>query len=116
MLHLFSGSTGLSQVLCLTISNQVTWIAIFGPGPLAQSDSRRRGFDPRSGHIGFAEISSRNNLYGHSLPTADSRRAHSYWRKYGQLVLVNRLGSLSRNSVDLNSDWAVKPQNNNIVR
>ena len=57
-----------------------------------------------------------NNLYGHSLPTADSSRA---WRKYGHLVLVNRLRSLPRNSADrltdrlditLVVDWAVKLQ------
>ena len=40
------------------------------------------------------------HFYGHSLPTADSSRAvASYWRKDVHLVLVNRLGSLSRNSV-----------------
>ena len=59
-------------------------------------------------------------FYGHSLPTADSSRAVvSYWRKDVHLVLVNRLGSPSRNSVvGLNDyldmtvvvDWDVKPQ------
>ena len=37
-------------------------------------------------------------FYGYSLHTADSSRAVvSYWRKDVHLVLVNRLGSLSRN-------------------
>ena len=55
----------------------------------------------------FVEIWTRNNFYGHSLPTADSSRAVvSYWRKYGHLVQVNRLGSLSRNSVDRLTDRA----------
>ena len=99
---------------------------IADPGPLAQSDapsdwySGGRGHDPGSGHIAFLEILSWNDFYGNSLPTADSSRAvASYWWKYGHLVLlVNRLGSLSRNSVDwlawhdFNSvDWAVKPSN-----
>ena len=63
---------------------------------------------------------SGNNLYSHSLPTADSSRAVvSYWRKDVHLVLVNRLGSLSRNGVvrltdhlDMTVvvDWDVKPQ------
>ena len=43
----------------------------------------------------------------HSLPTSDSSRATvSYLRKYGHLVLVNRLGSLPRNSVDRITDRA----------
>ena len=36
-----------------------------------------------------------------SLPTADLSRAVSYWRKYRHLILVNRLGSLPRYSVDM---------------
>ena len=77
------------------------------PGPVTLLDessdwcSGDRRFDPR---------------IGDSLPTADSRKA---WRKYGHLVLVNRLGSLPRNSVHrltdqldmiLVVDWVVKPQ------
>ena len=63
---------------------------------------------------------SGNHFYGHSLPTPDSSRAVvSYWRKDVHLVLVNRLGSLSRNSVIRLTDhlhmtiavgWDVKPQ------
>ena len=48
------------------------------------------------------EIYHKNNLYGHSSPSADSRRAVvSFWRKYAHQVLVNRLERLSlpRNSV-----------------
>ena len=52
----------------------------------------------------FIVIWSWNNTYG--LPTADSSRAVvSYWRQYGHLVLVNRLGSLPRNSMDRLTDW-----------
>ena len=52
----------------------------------------------------FVDIWSRNNFYGNSLPTADSSRAIvSYWRKYIH-VLVNRLGILPRNSVDMLAD------------
>ena len=43
-----------------------------------------------------------NNFYDHSPPSADSRREDvSFWRKYVNLVLVNRLERLSlpRNSV-----------------
>ena len=48
-----------------------------------------------------------NNFYGHSLHTVDASRAvASYWRKYGNLVLVNRLGSQPRNSVDRLPDRA----------
>ena len=57
---------------------------------------------------------------GHSLPNADSSKTVvSYWRKHVHLVLVNRLGSLPRNSVvrlterlDMSTvvDWDVKPQ------
>ena len=63
---------------------------------------------------------SRNNFYGHSLPTADSSWAVvRYWRKDEHLVLVNCLGSLPRNSVvrlidhlDMTVivDWDVKPK------
>ena len=59
-----------------------------------------------SSHISFIEIWSLNNFYGHSLTTTDSNRAVvSYWQKYGHLVLVNRLGSLPRNSVDRITDY-----------
>ena len=61
-----------------------------------------------------------NHFYGHSLPTTESSRAVvSYWRKDVHLVLVNRLESLPRNSVDRSTvrrdmtivvDWDVKPQ------
>ena len=55
----------------------------------------------------FVEIWSWNNFSGHSLPAADSSRAVvSYWRKYGHLVLINRFGSLPRNSVDRLTDHA----------
>ena len=61
-----------------------------------------------------------NHFCSHSLPTADSSRAVSYWRKDVHLVLVNLLGSLPRNSVvkltdrldmTIVVDWDVKPQN-----
>ena len=59
----------------------------------------------RSGTIFRRDNWSWNNFYGHSLPTAESCMAVvSYWRKYGHLVLVNRLGSLPRNSVDRLTD------------
>ena len=81
------------------------------PNPLGQLDvpsdwySGGCGFDLQSGHISFVEIWSQNNFYGHSFPTADSSGAVvSYWRKFGHLVLVNRLGSLPRNSVDRLTD------------
>ena len=46
-------------------------------------------------------------LDDHSLPSADSRMAVvSYWRKNVQLVLVNCLGGLPRNSVDRLTDRA----------
>ena len=61
----------------------------------------------------------KNHFYCHSLPTADpSRAVGSYWQKDVHLVLVNRLGSLPRNSVvrltdrlDMTVvvDWDVKP-------
>ena len=61
-----------------------------------------------------------NHFDGHFLPTADSSRtAVSYWRMDVHLVLVNRLGSLPRNSVirltgrldmTIVVDWDVKPQ------
>ena len=61
-----------------------------------------------------------NHFYAHSFPFADSSRAVvNYWPKDVHLVLVNRLGSLPRNSVvrltdRLNMtvvvDWDVKPQ------
>ena len=61
-----------------------------------------------------------NHFYGHSFPTTDSSRAVvSYWRKDVHLVLVNRLGSLPRNSVVRLTDlldmtiavgWDVKPK------
>ena len=54
-----------------------------------------------SGHISFIEIWSLNNFYDHSLSsTSSSWTVVSYWRKYGHLVLDNRLGSLPKNSVD----------------
>ena len=63
---------------------------------------------------------SRNNFYGHSLPTTDSSGAVvRYWRKDEHLVVVNCLGSLPRNSVvrlidhlDMTVvvDWDVKPK------
>ena len=41
-----------------------------------------------------------NHFYGHSLPAADrSRAVVSYWWKDLYLVVVNRLGSLTTNSV-----------------
>ena len=47
-----------------------------------------------------------HKFYGHSLPTADlGTVVVSCWRKYGHLVLVNRLGSLPRNRVDRFTDW-----------
>ena len=56
---------------------------------------------------------------------ADSSRAvHSYRRKYGRSVLVNRLGTLPRNNVDrlmdpldmTNSvDWIVKSHNKQTI-
>ena len=59
-------------------------------------------------------------ISGRSLPTADSSKAIvSYWRKDVHFVLVNRLGSLHRNSVVKRTDgldmtivvdWDVKPQ------
>ena len=62
-----------------------------------------------------------NHFYGHSFPSADSSRAVvSCWRNDVHLVLVYRLGSLSRNSVvrltdRLNMtivvDWDVKKEN-----
>ena len=61
-----------------------------------------------------------NHFYGHSFSSADSSRAVvNYWRNDVHLVLVNRLGSLSRNSVvrvtdrldmAIVIDWDVKPQ------
>ena len=57
-------------------------------------------------HISFVEIWSWNNFYSLSFPTADSSWAVvSYWQKYGHLVLVNCLGSLPRNNVDMLTDW-----------
>ena len=59
-----------------------------------------RWFDPQVRTLIFCRVLVRNNFYSHSLPTADSRRAVvSYRRNDVHLVLVNRLGSLSRNSV-----------------
>ena len=66
---------------------------------------RPTGIQEVAGSIfGSGTISRRdwswNNVYGHSLRTADSTRTIvSYWRKYGHLVLVNRLRRLPRNSV-----------------
>ena len=81
------------------------------PGQLGQSGapfdwySGDCGFDPRLFHMSFIEIWSRNNFYGHSLPIADSSRAIvSYWRKYGHLVMVNRLRGLLGNTVDRLTD------------
>ena len=61
-----------------------------------------------------------NHFYRHSFPGADSSRAVvNYWWKDVHLVLVNRLGSLPRNSVvrltdrlgmTIVVDWDVKPQ------
>ena len=46
-------------------------------------------------------------LYGHSVPSADSKRAVvSYWRKNVHLVLVTCLEGLPRNSVDRLTDSA----------
>ena len=73
------------------------------------------GFDPR-----VCGDWSLNRIYGHSVTTADSIRAFiSYWRNDVDLLLVNRLGSLPRNSVvrltdrldrTIVVDWDVKPQ------
>ena len=47
----------------------------------------------------FHWVWSWNHFNGHSIPTAVSCRAVvSYWRKDVHLVLVNRFGSLPRNS------------------
>ena len=62
-----------------------------------------------------------NNFYGHSLPSADSRRAvvSKIWWKNGHWVLVNCLGGLARNNGDRLTDRtrrAVKHQHNNMWR
>ena len=65
-----------------------------------------------------------NHFYGHSFPSADSiSSVVNYWRNDVHLVLVNRLGSLPRNSMvrltdhlDMTNvvDWDVKPHKSNI--
>ena len=57
------------------------------PGAVAQSDGHPSGMWTVAGPIScpatfFHGDWSSNNFYGHSLPSADSRRAvFSYWRK-----------------------------------
>ena len=94
-----------AQLLTAEFSHK--FLSPLPPGPLGQSNwhSGGGGFDPRSGHISCVEIWSWNSLYCPSFTTADWRRAIiSYWRKYRDLVLVNRLGSFPRNRVDRLTD------------
>ena len=59
-----------------------------------------RGFNPRVRQHSFVVIGHENIFYSYSLPTAyASRTVVSYWRNDLHLVLVNRSGSLPRNSV-----------------
>ena len=68
------------------------------PGAVARSDARPPGSSRPA--IFVCADWLLNNIYGHSLPSADSRRAVvSYWRKNVHSVLVNYLGGLSRNCV-----------------
>ena len=65
-----------------------------------------RWFDPQVRPLIFCRDLVRNNFYSHSFPTADSRRADvSYRLNDVHLVLVNCLGSLSRNSVAGVTNW-----------
>ena len=78
----------------------LTWLIFQSPLGQTESDWYSGGHRavPQV-HISFVEIWSWNNFYSHSVPTADSSRTVvRYWQKYGYLVLVNRLGSLPRNS------------------
>ena len=96
-------------------------------GTVARSDARPPCMRMVSGSIiesgpaiFFRWDWSWNHFYGHPLPTAESSRAvASYWRKDVYFVLVNRSGSLPRNSVvrltdrldmTIAVDWDVKPQ------
>ena len=79
-------------------------IGFAGPGSSVECTSAWhadfRRFNPRVRQHSFVKIWSWNNFYGHSRPTADSSRTVvSYWQKNVHLALVNRLGSLPRNSV-----------------
>ena len=78
---------------------------------------RTSRFDPRSGHISFVQICHEIiSMAILSLPQIQVG-AVGYWRKYGQLVLVNRLGSLHRNSVGkLTDDTPYVPQIHIIIR
>ena len=90
------------------------------PAQVAQSNAHPPGMRMVAGLIlRSSNIVSWRFLW-HSLPTSDSSRAVvSYWRKDVHLVLVNRLGSLTRISVVTLTDrldmtlvvvWDVKPQ------
>ena len=60
---------------------------------------RPTGIQTKSSILGSATYISEK--FGHKQflqPTADSSR---YWRKYGHKSLVNRSGSLLRNSMDM---------------
>ena len=62
---------------------------------------------PCANFPGMRGVWSWNNFYGHSLPSTDWRKAVvSYWRKNVHQVLVNCLGGLPRNSVNMLNDRA----------
>ena len=82
------------------------------PSPRGHSDAPSDWYleghelDPQSGHISFVEIWSWNSFSDHCLDIAIRRRTVvSYWRKFGHLVLVNRLGSLLRIGKLAGSTW-----------
>ena len=92
--------------------------------PVARQDARAPGIQTvtgsilRSGNILYWRLVMKSFLRPATADTADSSMVVASYRKDVDFVLVNRLGSLHRNSVDrltdrLNItmvvDWAVKP-------
>ena len=96
--------------------------------PVARPDARGPGIQTvagsilRSGNILYWRLVMKSFLRPATADPADSSMVVASYRKDVDFVLVNRLGSLHRNSVDrltdrLNItmvvDWAIKPQHKN---